>query len=184
MVVAKLDSAGNHVWSKGFGSMADDGAGAVALDAAGDMVLTGFATGAVNFGGGAVGPGSVVAKLSGTGGHVWSMGFMGSAQIQSVAADATGVFLAGVASGNLGIGAAQLAQSGNGIDFLVLKLDPSGAYVWGRRAGGGNTASGQQISVSPAHASAVAASARGTIDFGTGPLPCKGVCAAVVAIGP
>jgi hypothetical protein len=186
VVVVELDPAGNHVWSKGFGSAADDGASAVAFDGAGHVVVAGYASGAINLGGGALPAAtSFVVALGAGGDHVWSDAFTGSVQVQSVAADTTGVFLAGVASGSIGIGTARLPASARGIDLLVLKLDPSGAYLWGRRAGDGAGASASQISVNAGHASAIAGSARnGAIDLGTGPLSCIGMCAMVAALGP
>ncbi|WP_129350981.1 hypothetical protein [Sorangium cellulosum] len=51
--VAKFDSAGNHVWSKSFGSASghEDGNG-VAVDSTGNVFATGGIEGAVDFGGG------------------------------------------------------------------------------------------------------------------------------------
>jgi hypothetical protein len=185
LVVAKLNSSGTYVWGKDFGSSSDDGASAVAFDGGGDLVLVGFASAAINFGGGPLAAGSFVAKLDGGGGHVWSKAFTGNAQAETVAADSSGVFLAGFALGTIGIGGTQLPQSTAGIDLLVIKLDPTGNYVWGRRAGDGASASAQQISVNAAHASAIAGSTRnGSINLGTGGLPCSGMCGMVAEFGP
>jgi len=53
--VAKYDSAGAHIWSKGFGDAANQFARSVAAAPNGDSVVTGLILGPTNFGGGPVG---------------------------------------------------------------------------------------------------------------------------------
>ena len=74
--VAKFDAAGNHLWSRGFGTTRDDEGHAVAVDAAGSVIITGHYGAAIDFGGG-LSPfvGSVdyfVLKLDGSGAYQWS----------------------------------------------------------------------------------------------------------------
>src|SRR6185295_10325663 len=53
--LVKLSGAnGNHVWSKSFGSTSGDAALGLAVDAARNVVITGYFTGSVTFGGGAL----------------------------------------------------------------------------------------------------------------------------------
>jgi len=47
-------STGKHLWSKGFGDENYQGAGAVAVDASGNAMVTGYFDGTVDFGGGAL----------------------------------------------------------------------------------------------------------------------------------
>ncbi len=50
--VAKYDAAGAHLWSQRFGDTDLDGGGAIAVDGAGDVLVTGRFRGRVDFGGG------------------------------------------------------------------------------------------------------------------------------------
>ncbi|MFT3774684.1 MAG: MopE-related protein [Minicystis sp.] len=50
--VAKLTSAGNHVWSKRFGDSADQTGSAVDTDATGNIVITGYFNGTIDLGAG------------------------------------------------------------------------------------------------------------------------------------
>jgi hypothetical protein len=52
--VAKLDAAGNHVWSNCYAGTGNSVARGVAIDGAGQVILTGSFSGTVDFGGGAV----------------------------------------------------------------------------------------------------------------------------------
>lgn len=86
--VAKLDSQGNHVWSRLFGGIDPDRAERIATDASGDVYLTGTFTGSADFGFGPVVSAGAreafVVKLGGAFGQViWS-------QIFSSAGDAYG----------------------------------------------------------------------------------------------
>jgi len=49
ILVAKYSSAGTHLWSKSFGSAADDIAYGVAVDASGNAFVTGYFQGTVDF---------------------------------------------------------------------------------------------------------------------------------------
>ncbi|MFO0587288.1 MAG: nucleotide-binding protein [Polyangiaceae bacterium] len=52
--LAKLDTLGDHVWSKRFGDQAEQYVTAVASDGAGAVLVTGYFTGALDLGGGAM----------------------------------------------------------------------------------------------------------------------------------
>jgi hypothetical protein len=87
--VAKLDPAGHVLWSKSFGSGADDYSVGFGTDASGAILLAGQLGAPADFGGGglpAMGLGSLfVVKLDADGHHVWSRGFPGQQySVQSV----------------------------------------------------------------------------------------------------
>jgi hypothetical protein len=50
----KLDPAGGHLWNKRFGDLGNQFGQAVAVDALGNIVLGGYVSGTVDFGGGPV----------------------------------------------------------------------------------------------------------------------------------
>jgi hypothetical protein len=81
--VAKFDPAGQPLWSMAFGDNGEQLVGDMAIDAAGNVYLTGYMTGTVDFGGGALGPvieettsytcfDIFVAKLGPDGEHIFS----------------------------------------------------------------------------------------------------------------
>lgn len=75
--IVKYDTNGNHVWSKGFGSGVDDDRGyGLATDSSGNVCITGYMTGAINFGGGLTGNGNpnmgFAAAFSNAGAFQWS----------------------------------------------------------------------------------------------------------------
>jgi uncharacterized protein (AIM24 family) len=74
--LAKLSGAsGGHVWSKRFGATSNDNAAGVDTDGSGNVVVTGYYSGSVDFGGGPLVSNTFdvfAAKYSSTGGHIWS----------------------------------------------------------------------------------------------------------------
>jgi hypothetical protein len=74
--LAKLSGAsGGHVWSKRFGGTSNDNAGGVDTDGLGNVVVTGYYSGSVDFGGGPLVSNTYdvfAAKYSPTGGYIWS----------------------------------------------------------------------------------------------------------------
>lgn len=71
--LAKYDANGTHLWSQRFGGLGEERAAALAVDGAGNVVLTGeIYMGSANFGGGNLPAGLYVAKFTPAGGHVWS----------------------------------------------------------------------------------------------------------------
>src|SRR5438094_317109 len=78
IVVAKFSSAGAPLWSRSIGDSFSNSGNAVAVDPSGNIDVTGAFSGPADFGGGALTSAGVdifLAKLSPTGGHVWSRRF-------------------------------------------------------------------------------------------------------------
>lgn len=176
----KLDAAGNHLWSKRFGDSAQQEGHALAIDAAGNVVVGGMFWGALDFGGGAMttaGITAFVAKLDAAGNHVWSKSFGQSARqnTESVAVSASGdVVVTGSCAGTVDFGGGPLGAIGDGDAFLVA-LDASGQHQWSKRWGAGNVYSGgTSVTVDPVGDVAVASYSQGSVDLGTGALPGKG----------
>jgi hypothetical protein len=176
LFVAKLDPAGHHVWSRGFGDQATVtrwGAG-VALDASGNVFLTGYFGGTVDFGGGPlVSAGSddiFIAKLDASGKHLWSrrFGAAGNHQGQSVAVDGLGnVIVAGRFDGAVDFGGGALVSAG-GFDLFVAKLDGAGNHRWSRSFGDAAYQFDASVAVDTAGSVIVAGDFLGSIDLGGG----------------
>ena len=149
--VAKLDASGGHLWSKSFGGVDDQTAAGIAIQADGNVLVTGTFSGSVDFGGGTVtsagGQDIFVASLDTTGGYVWAKRF-GDASDQQGASIATGetgsIFITGAMMGSVDFGGGALTSAG-GQDIFVANLDTSGGYVWARRFG--DTSDQQSASV-------------------------------------
>jgi len=181
--VVKLGAAGNHLWSKRFGDNTQQEGHALAIDAAGNIVVAGMFWGTVDFGGGAItsaGHNDIfVAKLDAAGNHVWSKGFgnaLGGGQnARSVAVSGSGdVFVTGGCDGTMDFGGGPVAGIGESDTFL-LALDANGQHRWSKRWGAGNTySSGTSVTVDPAGDVLVTGYCEGAIDLGTGVLPGNG----------
>lgn len=140
LYLAKLDSAGAHVWSREIPSVNDDDFGFVtyerrfATDPTGGVVLAGNYFGAPNLGCGplAQGSGVFVMKLDSAGGCVWSRGFPGAhVDTPRVDVDATGqVAVAGFFNGTLDFGGGPRISVGHSV--FITRLSASGQHVSSR----------------------------------------------------
>jgi hypothetical protein len=174
--VAKLDPSGEHIWSKRFGDAANQSIFYVAADKDNKIVLSGFLTGAIDFGGGPlVGTGDadiVVAKLDASGEHVFSLSF-GNGEPQSpprVAVDAAcHTILTGRYLGALDFGGGLLVSAGS-FDVFLLKLDPSGAHVLSKRFGDSGSQVVEGAAADTDGGVVLLGHNNSAIDFGGGPL--------------
>lgn len=172
--VAKLDAAGNHVWSARFGDGADQRGLGVAIDPSGDVVVTGRMRGRCDFGGGELvsdaGDGAFVVKLRADGAHVWSKVFgANDARPTRAAFDAQGdVLLCGEFSGVIDFGGGSLDSGGPSSRAMFLaKLDRDGAHLWSRAFGGASgSAFGAGIVVDSLGDAVVLGGLTGTLDLG------------------
>ncbi|MEE9269989.1 MAG: SBBP repeat-containing protein [Candidatus Krumholzibacteria bacterium] len=140
--VMKLDANGNYLWSLLFGDVGLDAGYDVAVDTAGDVWLTGFFEGVVDFGGGplaAAGDTDVfVAKLTAAGNHVTSQRFGGAHKDRAhrIALDRfNNVLVTGQFGGDLDVEGNFLINAGGDDGFLV-KFDAQGNHLWSRGFGG------------------------------------------------
>ncbi|MES2132922.1 MAG: SBBP repeat-containing protein [Bacteroidota bacterium] len=150
--VSKLDASGNFLWAKSFGSIpADEEGNGIAVDASGNVYVTGTFNGTVDFD---PGPASYtltsspsssgfVLKLDGSGNFAWAKkigGATGSVNPYALAIDASAnVYTTGYFTGtaDLDPGAATYTVANAGsTDVYVSKLDASGNFVWGKVMGG------------------------------------------------
>jgi len=178
--VASYDSTGAHRWSKRFGGVGEDGGSAVAVDASGNVTVTGVFYGKVDFGAGALtsaGAADIfVASFDPTGAHRWSKGF-GAANDEDagrgVAVDKDGnTFITGVFVGKVDFGGGALQS--NGGDVFLASYGPSGVYRWAKSFAGTAWDDSMAVAVDGDGNVAVTGIMEGTINFGGAPLATAG----------
>jgi hypothetical protein len=170
--VVKLNSFGNGVWCKEFGSAGSQSGYAIAVDGDGEVLVTGALTGTADFGMGPLtskGARDVfVLKLDANGSPLWGNQY-GDASDQaagSIAVDAQkNIILAGTFAGSISFGGPTYTAVGTA-DIYVAKLDPTGAYLWSKQFGDttGNTSA--LAVVDPSGDVALAGAYFGSVDFG------------------
>ncbi|MDB5191577.1 MAG: hypothetical protein JWQ96_1140 [Segetibacter sp.] len=145
--ISKLNASGNFVWAIRFGSNEDDRGQSITVDASGNVYLTGYFSGTVDFDPGAgvtnlstsSGYEIFVLKLDGAGNLTWAkkMGDdFGYDYGRGIAVDGSGnVYTTGQFNGpeadfNPGAATFNLASNNGSDDVFVSKLDATGNFVW------------------------------------------------------
>jgi hypothetical protein len=172
--LAMYDTDGSHLWSKQFGGTATDTGQRVQVDASGNVYLTGYFSGTVDFGGGPLTSGGgtdlIVAKFDVTGTHQWSRHY-GSTSNEigfDLALDASGnILVSGQFGGTVSFGGGALMSTG-GLDIFVAKYDGSGVHQWSQHFGSTSTDIGDAVAVDGAGNVIVAGRFAGTVNFGGG----------------
>jgi hypothetical protein len=177
--ISKLDAAGNLLWAKSLGTPnSDDGGSGIAIDASGNVYVTGDFNGTIDFD---PGPGTYtlaasatdifVIKLDAAGNFVWArnMGGTGSEHGHAIAVDASSnVYTTGFYSSIVDFDpgpATYTISSKGGTDAFVSKLDVNGNFVWAKNLGGTNTDVGYGISIDGAGNVYTTGNFKGTCDF-------------------
>jgi hypothetical protein len=170
-----------HLSSQRYGSTSDDNGLAVAVDAAGNVYLTGTFQGTVDFGGGGlVSAGATdifVAKYNASGAHVWSAraGGTGTDTPYGVAANGSGeVYVTGSFSGTADFGGSNLVSAG-GNDMFLVKYTSTGFALWSQRFGSTGGEEGRGIGLDFAGNIYLTGDFGGTVDFGGGNLVSAGL---------
>jgi hypothetical protein len=140
--LAKFSGAdGSHIWSRSVGGAGDDGAGGIAVDNSGNLVVAGHFAQSVNFGDGvaatAGGFGDVfVAKYAGNNGNHLFHETFGSSHFDgagALAIDATGaIYVFGTFEGTVSFGGPSPLVSTSGSDLFLVKLSTAGAHLWSK----------------------------------------------------
>ncbi len=148
--IAKYNTNGDYLWAKSIGSGSTDRGTGVALDAAGNVYLTGYFQGSADFNPGTgdtlkSGGGNdiFVARYDANGNYQWSKGIGGTGSDlgQAIAVDiAASIYITGglssAADFDPGPDTATLTPTGNS-DVFVAKYDSGGNYLWAGKMGGG-----------------------------------------------
>jgi hypothetical protein len=143
LFVAKLDGNGIHVWSKSFGDSNTQTGQSVAVDASGNVVISGAFDGEFSAGGGLLTGAALgttdafVVKLDVNGNHLWSKRFGDGLEqyAKRVAVDANGnVYMSGVFVGDIDFGggviSSMLGGNGGDYDVYLASLDVDGNHRW------------------------------------------------------
>lgn len=177
--VAKADSLGNYIWAVNFGGTLEDEGNAIAVDASGNVFVTGFYQENVDFE-----PGSgttnlnnsgdydvFVIKLDPNGDLIWAKNLSGADEEigRGVTVDDAGnVYTVGQFIGTTdfkpGGGSEDLTSDGNA-DIFISKLNASGSFVWAKRMGGGGNDIGYSITLDNANNILTTGYFMGTADF-------------------
>jgi hypothetical protein len=180
--VAKLDRNGNHVWSRRIASRTPVSSFftarvGLALDGAGDILMTGAFAGSLDFGGGplvsAGGADVFLTELDPNGGHVFSKRF-GNAydQVgQSIAVDAAGRVLVGGYSflGSIDLGGVSMTGGYN--TAFGARFDAAGNPVWARSFGDDSGHMNvESVALDPAGNALLTGIFTSSIDLGAGPM--------------
>ncbi|MFT3769974.1 MAG: hypothetical protein QM820_31485 [Minicystis sp.] len=173
--VAKIGPGGAHLWSQGFVTQEDSSSGnGIAVDASGNVIVTGGSPTPIDFGGGMLSGGAFIVKFDPAGNHVWSKTFgaaPSTAVGNGIALDAAGdIVVTGSFSGTVNFGGGPLTAAG-GQDVFVLKLDPQGNHLWSRRFGDSQAQRGTSVAFATAKEIVVTGNFSGLVDFGGGMLP-------------
>lgn len=141
--VAKLDAAGNHLWSRRFGGAGDEALGDIAVDSVGNVLVTGSFNGTVDFGDGplvsAGGKDGFLVKLDPAGATLWSKQIGGASGQEGVgvAAAAQGdIVLLGTFYGSIDLGGGALSNVDSLTDIFLARLTAAGDHVWSKSFGG------------------------------------------------
>ena len=189
--VQKLDASGNLVWVRQIGGTDGERSLAIVADASGNVFITGYFKGTVDFDPGPetfnltstswYGPLAndiFVLKLDALGNLVWAkqMGGFESDIGNSIEIDDSGnVFTTGHFNGTAdfdpGPGIFNLSASGSfgNHDIFILKLDTDGNFVWVKQIGGAEDDNGQSLKVDNLGNIFVTGTFSESVDFDPGP---------------
>lgn len=180
LMVVKLDSEGNHLWSRVFGDKDPDRAERVVVDAQGDVIVTGTFTTTIDFGGGTFTSAGMrdafVVELDGeTGEHIASLQIGGTGDDYGFGVAPTddgGLFVAGRFGDSIELGG-PLTSAGE-TDVYLARLDGSMTPVWSKSFGAAGVDEVHDLVVQPSGELVMVGGFTNTVDFGGGGLASAG----------
>jgi hypothetical protein len=143
---AKLDSAGETLWTRQFGTAQSDAIQSMAIDATGNLYVSGWTGGALA-GPSAGGNDTFLSKYNSDGTLLWTqqMGTPSSDMSRSVAVDTMGnAYVTGHTQGALG------GPNAGGSDVFLSKYDTTGELQWVMQFGSSDSNDGYSVAVDAA----------------------------------
>ncbi len=164
--LTKLDPAGNELWSTQIGTTSRDESNAVAVDAAGNLYISGITygdLGAANAGYGGLFPttDAFLTKFDPTGNELWSrqIGTTSYDECNAVAVDAAGnAYISGSTGGDLG------GPNAGSADAYLIKFDPYGNELWSTQIGTTSSDYGASVAVDAAGHAYISGATSGYLD--------------------
>ncbi|MDX2173181.1 MAG: SBBP repeat-containing protein [Bacteroidota bacterium] len=180
--ILKLNSSGNYVWAKSFGSSLSDACNDVSIDGLGNVLCIGMFQNTVDFD---PGPSTYtlqtnggwdifVSKLDASGNFIWarSIGGTGTDRGEGITSDASGnIYCVGTFINSVdfdpGPGNNILTATGTSRDVYLLKLDASGSFSFVNQIGSNLDENATDIFSSSTNLY-ISGSFQGTVDFDSG----------------
>jgi hypothetical protein len=164
--------AGSVLWSRQMGGPGDDKAEGVAVDPAGEAVVSGCRSPPDSGMTSCIMENDVFAsRYSAEGELRWSKTFgdVGNQSAEDLAGGASGAVLVGYFSNNFDFGGPPLVNEG-AVDIFVAKLGPDGEQLWSASFGGGANEQASRVATDSDENVLVTGIFDNTVDFGEGPL--------------
>jgi hypothetical protein len=180
--ITKYDAAGNTLWSKNYGGSGGDIGNAVAVDASGNVYVTGqysspnMVMGSFTLTNSSSGTNDVfVAKIDPSGNVVWAKSAGGSMheKAYSIVLDLSGnIFVSGAfESSTINFGTGVLNNASTLDDLFLVKFDQAGTAQWAKSAGGTGADYGSSVATDASgNVYMTGKFSSSAINFGTGAL--------------
>ena len=184
--VAKFDAAGNHLWSIGSGDGEYQNSRCVAADGAGNVIITGYFRGVLDFGGTPLVSSDsydiFIAKFDADGNVIWNIrrGGQYGQYGHGVAVDEPGdVIVVGGFEGTVNFGGGVHTADGTTYahqpeDVFIVKLDPNGGYLWSFDFGDNGSDTGSSLALDASGNIFMTGYFWNGLDFGGGALSSTG----------
>lgn len=181
--ISKLDANGNLIWAKQFGGTGWKECHGMVTDKQSNIYITGYFLGIADFDPGPttyihLASGAIdafICKLDSSGNFIWAKQLEGTLAIEAfaIAVDDSGnVYTTGYFDGTADLDPSTDTASFTVLgysDIFVLKLDPSGNYIWARQMSGSDGELGHAIAVDAAGNIYTTGTFFGSVDFDPGP---------------
>jgi hypothetical protein len=184
--ILKLDTNGNYIWVKTMGDIQNDSCNSVNLDTSGNIYVTGFFSGTVDFDPG-TGTYNLTAnapingrdfyflKLDNNGDFLWANSIFGNSDLYITDTDIDGsgnTYYTGVFGGTVDFNPGSETNdhnSGSTTDNFILKLDVNGGFLWVKIFGNEELAHSSRLAVDHSGNVYTTAGFRYTMDLDPGP---------------